>query len=196
MTPHFETLVSQIHQCNLCQNTLPHIANPIIQAHPNSQLLIIGQAPGLKAHQSSTPWNDKSGERLRSWLNIQDSEFYNPELVSIIPMAFCYPGRGKTGDLPPSKTCAPKWHEQLLSQMVHVKLTLLIGSYAQNYYQNKKQTMKERMMEWLTEPSSTIPLPHPSPRNNIWLKKNPWFTQDYLPEVNAKLSELNLNLTK
>lgn len=156
---------------------------PVLEASTNSRILIIGQAPGTKVHATGIPWNDPSGNRLREWLNVDRDTFYNPEFFGIVPMGFCYPGKGKSGDLPPRPECATTWHEPLLKLMPKVELTLLIGQYAQAYY------LKERMQKTLTETVAQfetylpefLALPHPSPRNQFWFKRNPWFQEKVLP---------------
>jgi uracil-DNA glycosylase len=126
-----KNLLNQIRDCTVCEANLEHGCNPVLAAHPNSQLAIIGQAPGSVVHRTGVPWDDKSGERLRDWLQVDTDTFYNPQHIALIPMGFCYPGKGKSGDLPPRAECAPLWHSQLLDQMKSVQLTLLIGDYAQ-----------------------------------------------------------------
>ncbi|GAC15961.1 uracil-DNA glycosylase family protein [Aliiglaciecola lipolytica] len=169
---------------------LPFDPNPIIQGSVNSQIVIIGQAPGLSAHLTTLPWNDASGKRLRTWLGMNESNFYNPEKVAIVPMGFCYPGKSKSGDLPPIKRCAEIWQHRLLAS-ISPKITLLIGQYAQQYYLQDKFTVTERIKNWESYLPKYIVLPHPSPRNNIWLKKNPWFEQTVLPEVRLLMQRMN-----
>ncbi len=187
-----QCLLKEIKQCEVC---IPHLingVNPVLNASINSKIAIIGQAPGSIVHKTGIPWDDKSGERLREWLGINDSLFYNPEIFAIVPMGFCYPGKGKTGDLPPRKECAPLWHKKLFSQMPHLKLFLLIGSYAQNYYLGKKRlkTLTETVRNYNNYLPLYLPLPHPSPRNNIWLKKNKWFESDVLPFLQSTIAEV------
>lgn len=182
-------LLKEIKNCQVC---LPHLKDgvkPVVSAHPNSKVVIIGQAPGSIVHQTGIPWDDKSGDRLREWLQVSKEQFYNPELFAIIPMGFCYPGKGKSGDLPPRKECAPLWHEPLLSKIKSVELTLLIGSYAQAYYleDHRKKTLTETVKNSFEYLPTYLPLPHPSPRNNIWLKKNPWFATEVLPLLRKKI---------
>ncbi|NIJ45721.1 uracil-DNA glycosylase [Wenyingzhuangia heitensis] len=175
-------LLQEIEQCKLCLPHLTNGVNPVLSAHPKSKIAIIGQAPGIIVHNTSIPWNDKSGERLRSWLHIDKDTFYNQELIAIIPMGFCYPGKGKTGDLPPRKECAPKWHPPLFDALKELDLIILIGSYAQNYYlENAKKTLTETVKNYHEYLPTFLVLPHPSPRNNIWLKKNEWFEKETLP---------------
>lgn len=191
-----KTLLTAINQCRICELALELGCRPVVQAHPNAKLLIIGQAPGIKVHQSGVPFNDASGERLRLWLGMDSETFYDPTKVAIMPMGFCYPGKGKSGDLPPRKECAPQWHQALLAQLPNIEMTLLIGQYAQNYYLSnselsgsnlgdKPKTLTETVKNWQRWAPSYVPIPHPSPRNNIWLKKNPWFEQDVIPYIQA-----------
>lgn len=182
-------LLSEIRACRHCDHVLPHSPNPIVQASPHSKILIIGQAPGIRVHQTNIPWNDPSGDRLRQWLQLDKSAFYDPTQVAIIPMGFCYPGKGKSGDLPPRPECAPLWHKKILQLMPDIKLTLLIGQYAQNYYLEDKMLLTERVKNWREYWPEFVVLPHPSPRNNIWLKKNLWFEQELLPQMQQGLSQ-------
>ncbi|NVN82315.1 MULTISPECIES: uracil-DNA glycosylase family protein [unclassified Vibrio] len=185
------SLLKEIRQCTACEPHLSHGANPVIQAHPNARLLIIGQAPGIKVHESSTPWNDASGERLREWLGIDSDTFYDEKKVAIVPMGFCYPGKGKSGDLPPRKECAELWHQKVLQSLPNIQMTLLIGQYAQNYYLKERntKTLTETVKNWQAWAPEFLPLPHPSPRNNIWLKKNPWFENEVIPYIRQHISE-------
>lgn len=187
----FIPLLDAIHACTLCEQYLPLPPKPVLQAGQGARILIIGQAPGLRAHQSGTPWNDPSGERLRSWLQVDRSQFYDPSLFAIMPMGFCYPGKGKSGDLPPRKECAPQWHSQLLEQLPNIGLTLLIGQYAQNYYlKGDKRSLTERVGNWRDLPENLLVLPHPSPRNIAWFQRNPWFDAELLPELRRRVALL------
>ncbi len=185
------SLLKEIRQCTVCELHLSHGANPVIQAHPNARLLIIGQAPGIKVHESSIPWNDASGERLREWLGIDSDTFYDEQKVAIVPMGVCYPGKGKSGDLPPRPECAELWHQKVLQSLPNIQMTLLIGQYAQNYYLKERttKTLTETVKNWQAWAPEFLPLPHPSPRNNIWLKKNPWFERDVIPYIRMHISE-------
>lgn len=179
-----EDLLQQIRQCRLCEPDLPLGANPIIQASKESKLLIIGQAPGTRVHKTSIPWNDPSGDRLRQWLELDKTAFYNANKIAIMPMGLCYPGKGKSGDLPPRKECAPQWHSKVLEQLPNIGMTLLIGQYAQNYYlQDKPKTLTETVRAWQQWAPHYLPLPHPSPRNTLWLKRNPWFEAEVVPFI-------------
>lgn len=174
-------LKRQIQACEVCKPHLSHGVRPVLQVEAQAKLLIIGQAPGLKVHQSGVPWDDASGDRLRSWLSIDKERFYGPE-VALLPMGFCYPGKGNSGDLPPRPECATLWHQPLLEHLNNVRLTLLVGAYAQNHYlAAPKRTLTETVRHYQDYLPQFLPLPHPSPRNNIWLKKNPWFAQEVLP---------------
>lgn len=185
----FNKLLQQIRACTVCESFLPLGANPIIQAHPKSKIIIIGQAPGIKAHQSNIPWNDPSGDQLRKWLNVTKEQFYNPKFFALVPIGFFYPGKGKSGDLPPRKECAPLWHERLLNEMKDVQLILLVGQYAQKYYlkENSYQNITENVLHFYQYLPDYFPLPHPSPRNFIWIKKNEWFIEKVLPELKNKI---------
>ena len=176
-------LIRDARSCTLCTPHLPHGTRPVFTVHPAAKILIIGQAPGRKVHETGIPWDDASGKRLRQWLGVDDAVFYNPEVFALLPMGFCYPGKGKSGDLPPRPECAPKWHEPLLALMPDIRLTLLFGQYAQERYlgERRKATLTETVQNWKNYVPDFLPLPHPSPRNQIWEKKNPWFGEEVLP---------------
>jgi uracil-DNA glycosylase len=183
------TLLSEIRNCTVCKEFLPNAPKPIIQASSASKIVIIGQAPGQKVQDSGIPWDDASGNNLREWLGVDNQTFYNEKLFALIPMGFCYPGTGKSGDLPPRPECAPLWHPQVLNEMKEVKLTLLIGQYAQHYYLKKYtlKTLTETVRNYEEYLPNYFPLPHPSPRNNIWQKKNNWFKVTLLPILREKV---------
>ncbi|MEY8779450.1 uracil-DNA glycosylase family protein [Allomuricauda sp. XS_ASV26] len=187
-----DQLLHQIQDCNLCEKHLALGPRPIVAAHPKSKIAIIGQAPGAKVHQTSVPWDDPSGKKLREWLNVTEQQFYNKQLFALIPMGFCYPGKGKSGDLPPRPECAPKWHNPLMNQMPNLDLIILIGQYAQNHYLG--DTMKKNLTETVNNYNIYLPkyfvLPHPSPRNRFWLQKNPWFGKQVLPELQKRVNAL------
>ena len=187
-----EDLLSEIRTCIICQEHLPNYPKPIIRANSNSKILVIGQAPGQKVQNSGVPWDDASGKNLRAWLNVSNEQFYDTNLFAIMPMGFCYPGTGKNGDLPPRKECAVEWHKKVLEQMPNIQLTLLIGQYAQDYYlsKNAKESLTETVKNHITYLPNYIPLPHPSPRNNIWLKKNEWFKTDVIPVLQNKVKAI------
>lgn len=191
----FARLLEDIRACRLCADDLPLGPRPVVQADPASRLMIIGQAPGRKVHESGTPWNDASGNRLRDWLGLTAAQFYDPAKVALMPMGFCYPGRGKSGDNPPRRECAPRWHSQLNAALPHIGLTILVGQYAQAYYLagRRKETLGETVKAWREYLAlNWLPLPHPSPRNQPWLVKNSWFEQDLIPEVQAAVRALGL----
>lgn len=183
-------LLKEIHNCALCQDNLPLGPRPVVRIHPKARILIVGQAPGIRVHESGIPWNDQSGKRLREWLLMSDEEFYNEENVAIVPMGFCYPGTGKSGDLPPMKICAPTWHERILERLPNIQLILLVGNYAQNYYlpEWKKKSLTETVKAFDAESSKFIPLPHPSPRNRRWFQQNPWFEDKVLPVLQYRMA--------
>ena len=174
---------------------LPLGAKPVLAAHPNSKMIVIGPAPGRIVHGTGIPWDDKSGDNLRNWLGVDKATFYTPELIALIPMGFCYPGTGKSGDLPPRPECAPLWHKKLLEQMPEVKLILLVGQYAQNHYLGKqsKENLTETVKHFHDYLPTYFPLPHPSPRNNIWQAKHPWFKQEVLPELQREVQQILIN---
>jgi len=185
-------ILREIKKCTVCLPDLEHGVNPVVSCSAKSKIAIIGQAPGRIVHRTGVPWDDKSGERLRAWLDVSDSEFYNPDLFAIIPMSFCYPGTGKSGDLPPRKECAPLWHDKLLNEMHVLDMTLLIGQYAQQYYlgSSKKKTLTATVQNFEDYMPKYLPLPHPSPRNNIWLRKNAWFEASVLPILKSKVASI------
>ncbi|TNE80781.1 MAG: uracil-DNA glycosylase family protein [Bacteroidetes bacterium] len=187
-----EELLEEIRACTLCAENLPLGPRPVLRASVSSRILIIGQAPGTKVHASGIPWDDQSGKNLRAWMGVEPEEFYNPELFAIIPMGFCYPGKGKSGDLPPRKECAPQWHEKLLSALPHVQLTLLIGQYAQDYYlpQAKALSLTEKVKNFEAYLPNFFPLVHPSPRNQIWQKRNPWFQAELIPKLQTRIQTI------
>ena len=186
-----QNLLQDVRQCQLCADQLVHGVNPVIRASTTARILIVGQAPGKKVHDTSIPWNDASGKRLRQWLALEPEVFYDETQIAIVPMGFCYPGKGKNGDLPPRPECAATWHQPLLAHMPNIQLTLLIGQYAQRHYlQDHFKTLTERVQHWREHSAEVISLPHPSPRNQIWLKKNPWFEQDLVPHLQQQVHEI------
>lgn len=178
-------LLQEIRACTICEPQLPMGARPVLQVHPAARILIVGQAPGIKVHNSGKPFDDASGDRLREWMGISREVFYEPTQVAIVPMGFCYPGTGKSGDLPPRPECATQWRHKVLAQLPAISLTLVIGQYAQAWHlpQAGKGGVTSIVEAWKAYAPSNIPLPHPSPRNNIWLKRNPWFAEALLPEL-------------
>lgn len=186
------TLIKQIKKCKLCSSMLPHSPRPVVSFSDNSKIIIIGQAPGIKVHNSGIPWDDASGDRLRDWLSVSKEKFYDTNIFGIVPMGFCYPGKGKSGDLPPRPECATMWMDKVFSVIKKPKLTLLIGQYAQNYFltENHHQTLTETVKDWKKFMPRFLPLPHPSPRNNIWLKKNQWFEKKLVPKLQKEIFHL------
>ncbi|WP_110054586.1 uracil-DNA glycosylase family protein [Chitinophaga sp. S165] len=187
-----DIILSKIRSCTVCKDFLPNVPRPIIQASTVSKIVIIGQAPGRKVQDSGIPWDDASGNNLREWLGVDKQTFYNEKVFGLIPMGFCFPGSGKSGDLPPRPECAPLWHQQLLTSMTEIKLTLLIGQYAQNYYLKNaaKSTLTETVKSYNDYLPDYIPLPHPSPRNNIWQKKNTWFKESLIKVLQERVGAL------
>ena len=182
-------LVEDVRGCTLCEPELQHGVRPVLQLSAHSRVLIAGQAPGAKVHATGIPFDDPSGERLRDWMGVDRATFYDAEQVAILPMGFCYPGKGKSGDLPPMKRCASTWRARLLEALPSVKLMLVIGQYAQDWHLDRQEnTLTATVAAWKSYPSSVVPLPHPSPRNNIWMKKNPWFATELLPVVRARVA--------
>ncbi|HAO23857.1 MULTISPECIES: uracil-DNA glycosylase family protein [unclassified Methylophaga] len=184
-------LLRDIRHCRLCAEKLPFEPRPVVQFHPSARILIAAQAPGRKVHETGIPFNDASGDRLRAWLGLSREVFYDDRRIAILPMGFCYPGTGKSGDLPPRPECAPAWRETLLSQFEDLQLTLVIGQYAQAYhFPYSKKTLTENVLDWRETWPDRVPLPHPSPRNNRWLKNNPWFAECLLPDLRRRVAEV------
>ena len=194
MAGNLERLLSEIRACRICEKHLPLGPRPVLRAAASARLVIIGQAPGTKVHESGVPWDDASGERLRSWLDLDPEHFYDESRVAIVPMGFCYPGVAKNGgDKPPRPECAAAWHGPLLEHLEDVDLTLLVGSYAQKYYlgHDLRRTMTETVADWRSYLPSLLPLPHPSWRNTAWLKKNIWFDSELVPEMRRRVRKLS-----
>jgi uracil-DNA glycosylase len=188
-----DALFAEVRGCAICARHLPLGPRPIVRGSATSRLLIVSQAPGTKVHLTGLSFNDRSGDRLRDWLGIDRDAFYDERLVAIVGMAFCYPGvDGKGGDLPPRPECAPRWHAPILALLPRVSLTLLVGSYAIDYYlgAGRKPTMSETVAAWRDYLPRFLPLPHPSWRNTGWLKRNPWFERDLVPELKRRVHEL------
>ncbi len=184
-------LLSQVRACRICETHLPLGPRPVVQLDHHARILIVGQAPGRKVHDSGVPFNDPSGNRLRDWLGVTRDVFYDPKLIALVPMGFCFPGSGRSGDLPPRPECAPAWREQLLGHLARVELTLVLGQYAQAYHFGKgRQSLTELVKSWRTYWPHMVPLPHPSPRNNLWLRRNPWFEVEVVPSLRKRVAEL------
>ncbi|WP_372877159.1 uracil-DNA glycosylase family protein [Spongiibacter marinus] len=185
-----QQLLNEVAACRLCESALPLGPRPVLRVAQEARILIIGQAPGLKVHNSGLPWDDPSGDRLRGWLNIDREQFYRDARLGILPMGFCYPGKGKSGDLPPRPECAPTWHERLLQQMPQIEVVLLIGQYAQKRYAgDDEKNLTERVRNQSLD-GRFISLPHPSPRNIRWFKQNPWFDEQLLPSFQRRIHPL------
>ncbi len=185
-------LLERIAACRVCEAVLPLGPRPVVRiSDPRATIVVIGHAPGTKVHASGIPWDDVSGKRLRDWLGVEPETFYDESKFASLPMGFCYPGRGKGGDNPPRPECAPLWHAQVLKTLPNIKLTLLIGSHALAYYlrERRKATLSETVAAWRDyEPSGFIPLVHPSPRNQMWLKRNPWFEAEMVPHLRDRVA--------
>lgn len=189
--PSLDALLTDIRACTLCAAHLSLGPRPVVQVHHNARILIASQAPGRKVHASGIPFDDASGDRLRTWLGVSHEAFYDPQQIAIAPMGFCFPGTGPSGDLPPRPECAPAWRAPLLSHLKDLELTLVIGSYAQTYHLPKSgKTVTEAVRAWRSTWPHTVALPHPSPRNNRWFKQNPWFEAELLPELKARVQEV------
>lgn len=189
--PTLAALLAEVRACAICSEHLPLGPRPVIQVHPSARILIAGHAPGRKVHETGVPFDDASGNRLRVWLGVSREVFYDAKQVAILPMGFCFPGTGKSGDLPPRPECAPAWRAALLSHLKNLQLTLVIGQYAQAYHlTNEGASLTEAVQAWRKNWPHTVPLPHPSPRNNLWLKRNPWFEEELIPVLKTRVSEV------
>jgi uracil-DNA glycosylase len=184
-------LVDAVRSCDLCATHLPHGANPVIQIDPQARILIASQAPGRKVHETGVPFNDASGERLRDWMGVTRATFYDACRIAILPMGFCYPGTGKSGDLAPRPECAVHWRQALLEQLTEVRLTLVIGQYALAYHlPQRPATLTDTVRAWRDYFPAVLPLPHPSPRNNIWLRRNAWFEEEVVPSLRQRVQQV------
>ncbi|HVI53750.1 MAG TPA: uracil-DNA glycosylase family protein [Luteibacter sp.] len=185
------TLLDDVRACTLCAPHLPLGPRPVVQMSASSRILIAGQAPGRKVHETGIPFNDVSGDRLRQWLGLSREDFYDPTKLAILGMGFCFPGTGKSGDLPPRPECAPTWRAPLLAHLKNVRLTLVLGHYAMAYHlPGRGKTLTDVVTGWRRDWPSIVPLPHPSPRNQAWLKRNPWFERDLLPVLRSRVAEV------
>ena len=181
-------LLAEVAACRICEEVLEHGVRPVVQADRRARILIAGQAPGRKVHASGVPFDDASGERLREWMGVDRATFYDPVRVAILPMGFCYPGTGKSGDLPPRPECAEAWRAPLLERLTSLKLTLVIGQYAARWHLDSgNKPLTEVVRAWRDHRPRCLPLPHPSPRNNLWLRKNPWFEAEVLPYLRRRV---------
>ena len=197
----FARLRSEIDRCTLCHLQLPLGPRPVLQAHPNAKVLVVGQAPGTAVHRTGIPFNDPSGERLRRWLGVSEEEFYDEQKIALVPMGFCYPGRGNGGDLPPRPECAKTWRTELLGHLQEVQLTVAVGRYAIDWHiqPSASSTLKDIVSNWQSYAEKIVPLPHPSPRNSLWLRRNPIVEREIVPylqqQVRAALGGTATNKT-
>jgi len=191
MSQALERLLREIRACRLCETQLPLGPRPILRAATSARLLVVGQAPGTRVHESGIPWNDASGIRLRRWMSLEREAFYDERRIAIVPMGFCYPGRGEAGDLPPRPECSATWHAKLLPLLPNVRLTLLIGHFAQAYFlgERRKKTLTDTVQAYAEYLPRFLPLPHPSPRNQLWLKNNPWFEAEFVPVLRQQVAD-------
>ena len=189
--PTLTALLKDVRKCTLCAASLPLGPRPVLQCHPAARILIASQAPGRRVHATGVPFDDPSGDRLRVWLGLSREVFYDPRQVAILPMGFCYPGTGPSGDLPPRPECAPAWREALLARMPRIELTLAIGRYAQAHHlPGRPGSVTQAVRGWQTLWPNLVPLPHPSPRNRRWLTQNPWFEAEVIPALQARVAEV------
>lgn len=184
-------LLDEVRQCTLCAGHLPLGPRPVVQVGPTARILVAGQAPGRRVHGSGVPFDDPSGERLRAWMGVDRATFHDARRVAILPMGFCYPGTAASGDLPPRAECAPTWRQRLLASMPDIALTLVIGRYAQSWHcPAPARSVTDRVRDWQSGWPHQLALPHPSPRNNRWLRQNPWFETEVLPRLRERVSAL------
>ena len=191
--PALDGVLADIAACRACAGELPHAPRPVVRVSPQTRLLIAGQAPGRRVHESGLPFDDRSGDVLRGWLGIDRETFYGDPRVGVAGMAFCFPGTDpKGGDYPPPPRCAALWRPQLLDALPKVELTLLVGSYAQRWTlpEAKKRSMTDTVAGWREHLPAVIALPHPSWRNTGWLKRNPWFEDEVTPYLKMRVSEM------
>jgi len=187
----FEALAAEVRRCRICEDVLPLGPHPVFQLHPAARILVASQAPGRKVHDTGVPFNDASGERLRRWLGLGREAFYNPRLVAIVPIGLCYPGRGRSGDLPPRPECAPRWRASMLATLVRRELTLAIGQYALDWHLGTERgNLTQIVRRWQEFWPAVVPLPHPSPRNNGWLAQNPWFERELVPQLQQRVAQI------
>ena len=189
----FHKLLGEIRACRVCAAHLPHEPRPVVRVRPSARVCIAGQAPGTRVHASGVPFTDPSGDRLRSWLGVDEATFYDERYFAIVPMGFCFPGLdAKGGDLPPRRECAPLWRKKLFGELKEIKLTLVVGSYAQAWHLKgrKKASLTETVKAWRDYGPQYIPLPHPSWRNNAWVKKNTWFEAELVPELRRRVAKV------
>jgi len=199
MTETLHELLKEIRSCTVCESELPHAPRPVLVADARAVILVAGQAPGRKVHETGIPWNDASGDRLRAWLGLERAEFYDRSKIAIVPMGFCFPGTGLSGDHPPRPECRRTWHERLLPLLRNIKLRIIVGSYAQEFHLRRdgKSTLTATVAAWQQYAPSCFPLPHPSPRNQLWLRRNSWFERDVVPQLRIAVRDaLNAQILK
>jgi uracil-DNA glycosylase len=185
-----DAVVADIRACRVCAGALPHEPRPVVWVHPDARILIAGQASGRRVHESGVPWDDPSGDRLRAWMGLDRADFYRRDHIAVAAMGFCYPGTVKGADQPPRPECAPLWRPRLLPLLQNIRLTLLVGAYAQRYHLGAaaKPSLGETVAAWASYPPEVMALPHPSWRNSAWLKRNPWFEAELLPELRKRVA--------
>ncbi|MBZ9629621.1 uracil-DNA glycosylase family protein [Salegentibacter sp. LM13S] len=185
-----QQLLKEARSCKFCEKHLPLGPKPIVEATKNSKIVLISQAPGRIVHQTGVAWNDQSGKKLREWLGVDETTFYDTDNFAILPMGFCYPGKAKTGDAPPRKECAPMWHDPILSELKNIHLKILIGAYAASYYLPGNLNLTQRVSSYKDFLPKYWCLPHPSPVNRFWRSKNPWFEKDVVPSLQARVNKI------
>ncbi len=192
MTEALQQILKEIRSCTICESDLPHAPRPVLVADSRAVILIAGQAPGRKVHETGIPWNDPSGDRLRAWLGLDRKQFYDRSKIAIVPMGFCFPGTGPSGDYPPRPECRRTWHERLLPLLRNIKLRIIVGSYAQSFHlpQQERWTLTQTVAAWRQFAPGCFPLPHPSPRNQLWLRRNPWFEREVLPALREAVRQI------
>lgn len=187
----FDELVRRVRACTLCAEYLPLGPRPVIQIAENARILVVGQAPGRRVHETGLPFNDPSGDRLRQWMGVTRDTFYDEQKLAILPMGFCYPGTGSSGDLPPRPECTPAWRQLLLDRLPNIALTLVIGQYAHAWHlPGSRRSVTENVRCWREHWPAVLPMPHPSPRNNLWLRRNPWFEGEVVPVLQGRVARL------
>lgn len=188
----FDDLLKKVRACTLCADQLPDGPRPVVRGSPSARLLIIGQAPGRRVHASGIPWDDPSGKRLREWMGVDIATFYDESRVAIMPMGFCYPGTGRSGDLPPRPECAAEWHARIRQQLPQIELTMLLSRYAIDHYlpAQRRKSVGDTVRGWRDHLPDLLPLPHPSPRNNRWLRDHPWFEDEVIPYLRERVGKI------
>jgi uracil-DNA glycosylase len=187
-----DALLTAVRGCRACEAHLPLGPRPVLRAGKTARILVVGQAPGVRVHTTGIPWGDPSGERLRAWMGVNTDVFYDDSRIAIIPMGYCYPGRGNDGDMPPRRECASLWLDHLLAKLPQIELTLLIGQYAQRHFlaSRRKPSLAETAKAWREYAPQYIPLPHPSPRNQPWFKRHAWFEEQLVPMLQSRIKTL------